>query len=74
METRRIKRLEYNDGSFEFVIDNVVDDSDGHEIVRPFNNVRYNTFEDACSVAFPGQYVKSLKYVIKETIVQEQYV
>ena len=69
MSERRIKKLEYNDGAIEFVIENVGHYSDGYEYIYPFNNERYDTFDDAFKVAFPNKKYEPPKYVISEEIV-----
>ena len=73
MSERRIKKLEYNDGTIEYVIENVGHYSDGYGYTYPFNNERYDTFEDAFKVAFPNKNIENAKYVVNEEIVFWDY-
>ena len=74
MSERRIKKLEYNDGTIEYIIENVGHYSDGYECTYPFNNERYDTFEDAFKVAFPNKKIETAKYVVNEEIVFSEYI
>ena len=73
MSERRIKKLEYNDGTIEYVIENIGYYSDGYSCCNPFNNERYDTFEDAFKVAFPNKNIEKAKYVVNEEIVFWDY-
>lgn len=74
MGERRIKKLEYNDGTIEYIIENVGHYSDGYGYTYPFNNERYDTFKDAFSVAFPNKKIEDAKYVVNEEIVFCEYI
>ena len=74
MSERRIKKLEYNDGTTEYIIENVGHYSDGYEYTYLFNNERYDTFEDAFKVAFPNKKIETAKYVVNEEIVFCEYI
>lgn len=73
MSERRIKKLEYNDGTNEYIIENVGYYSDGYGYCIPFNNERYDTFEDAFNVAFPNKKIETARYVVNEEIVFCEY-
>lgn len=69
MSERRIKKLEYIDGTFEYIIENVGYYSDGYGYCYPFNNETYDTFKDAFKAAFPNKSFESVRCVISEEIV-----
>lgn len=73
MSEKRIKRLDYNDGTSKYVIENVGYYSDGYGFSYPFNNEKYDTFADAFKVAFPNKNIEDAKYVVNEEIVFCEY-
>lgn len=70
---KRIKRLDYNDGTSKYVIENVGYYSDGYGFFYPSNNETYDTFDDAFKVAFPNKNIEEAKYVVNEEIVFIEY-
>ena len=74
MSERRIKKLEYNDGTSKYVIENIGHYSDGYGYKYPFNNEEYDTFDDAFKVAFPNKNIEEAKYVVNEEIVFSEYI
>lgn len=72
MSEKRIKRLDYNDGTSKYVIENVGYYLDGYVSSYSFNNEEYDTFADAFKVAFPNKNIEEAKYVVNEEIVFEE--
>ena len=73
MSEKRIKRLDYNDGTSKYVIEIVGYYSDGQGFSYSFNNKKYDTFDDAFKVAFPNKNIEDAKYVVNEEIVFCEY-